>query len=345
MRSKAFFINGGVGRVLCSIPALEEYAKENKEDDFIIVCESGIDFYRGHPVLHKKAFDNWHKNLFDVYLKNRDIITPEPYKLWEYFNQQCNLSQAFDIIINNKGIRELPKPKLILNKTEAAQGYNIVREIEKATGLKKTLVIQPFGRGVQQIGDFIVDPSSRSFNLADITDIIDELREDYNVITMSDFPIKFASSKKHLPPVANPHIPDLRIWASVIGAADHFLGCDSVGQHIAFALDKSATVVCGSTFPENISYPNESMFDIIDVGKEKRSYCPIRMSLDDETDRKNDDIMDLNQVQINNIIKTVKKRLGAPVKEKQKPSGCCSIHNSDSSAYTFSPNIPKPKLL
>ena len=63
-RTKAFFINGGAGRVLCSIPALEKYAEEVSKD-FIIVCEGGTDFYRGHPILHSRAYDHWHKNLFE----------------------------------------------------------------------------------------------------------------------------------------------------------------------------------------------------------------------------------------------------------------------------------------
>jgi len=43
-RSTAFFINGGAGRVVTSIPAFELYEKENPDDDFIIVCEGGIYF-------------------------------------------------------------------------------------------------------------------------------------------------------------------------------------------------------------------------------------------------------------------------------------------------------------
>jgi hypothetical protein len=31
VRSKAFFINGGAGRVLCSIPALEKYAETHPD--------------------------------------------------------------------------------------------------------------------------------------------------------------------------------------------------------------------------------------------------------------------------------------------------------------------------
>ena len=42
MRSKAFFVNGGAGRVICSIPAFEKYAETH--DDFVIICEGGTDF-------------------------------------------------------------------------------------------------------------------------------------------------------------------------------------------------------------------------------------------------------------------------------------------------------------
>ena len=114
MRAKAFFINGGAGRVICSIPAFVKYAETH--DDFIIVCEGGMNFYKAHPVLHKYAFDNWHKNLFEDYLKSRDCVTPEPYRQWHYYNQKCNIAQAFDMEIN--GIaepRELPSPSIKLS--------------------------------------------------------------------------------------------------------------------------------------------------------------------------------------------------------------------------------------
>ena len=104
-RNTAFFINGGAGRVITSIPALELYHKENPDDDFIIVCEGGMDFYKGHPVLHKKAYDVFHKNLFEDKLIDRELKTPEPYRVWEYYNQKASLGQCYDIEINNKGER------------------------------------------------------------------------------------------------------------------------------------------------------------------------------------------------------------------------------------------------
>ena len=47
VRQSAFFMNGGAGRHISSIPALELYAKENPDDDFIVVCEGGTDAYKG----------------------------------------------------------------------------------------------------------------------------------------------------------------------------------------------------------------------------------------------------------------------------------------------------------
>ena len=64
----------------------------------------------------------------------------------------------------------------------------------------------------------------------------------------------------------NNGINDLADNTGVINAADYFLGCDSVGQHFAHAMNKPATIVTGATYPENISYPENKKFTIIDNG-------------------------------------------------------------------------------
>ena len=38
-RPKAFFLNGGMGRIICAIPALEKYYEESDDKDFIIVVD------------------------------------------------------------------------------------------------------------------------------------------------------------------------------------------------------------------------------------------------------------------------------------------------------------------
>jgi hypothetical protein len=301
-------MNGGAGRVVASIPAFEKLYKEDK--DFIIVCEGGMDFYKGHPQLHELAYDNWHKNLFKDYIKDRDIVSPEPYRVWEYYNQKCSLAQAFDIAINNKGVRDLPDPTIHMNKHELVQGYKVVEEIKAVTGKDKVVVFQPFGRTAENMGDFVIDGTSRSFHLNDVIRICKDLRDDYAVIVMSEFPVIIEENTKI--PVAVPQIPDVRVWSSVIQIADHFIGCDSLGQHMAKALGTTCTSVIGSTYPINISSPESPDFYIIDLGEGKRKFSPIRLTMEEEIERYNDEVMELNDESFKEIITSVRKRLGKP---------------------------------
>ena len=33
------------------------YMQKNQDKDFVIVCEGGTDMFKGHPTLHKRAYD------------------------------------------------------------------------------------------------------------------------------------------------------------------------------------------------------------------------------------------------------------------------------------------------
>jgi hypothetical protein len=308
-RPKAFFINGGAGRVVCSIPALEKYAEETSKD-FIIVCEGPTDFYKGHPILHERAYDHWHKNLFEDKLINMDLVTPEPYRIWEYFNQKCSIAQAYDIAINNKGIRDLPKPTMRLSNEEMYTGFGVLKEVKEKTKKDKVVIFQPFGRGVVSQNGLILDSSARSFEGAHVINIVKQLQKKYAVVLMSEIGIDFS---KHgcKDPVAHPQGINLRQWAGVIANADYFLGCDSVGQHLAYSLDKPATIVVGSTFSINVSYPNYSKFDVLDMGGTIRRYSPIRITMDEVADRGNDGIMQMNdkieEAIVQSVVNGIKK--------------------------------------
>lgn len=308
-RSKAFFLNGGAGRVLCSIPAFEKHLEEYPEDDFIIVCEGGTDFFKGHPKLYSRVYDNWHKDLFRTHIQQRDIVTTEPYRVWEYYNQKCNLSQAFDININNKGVRELPPPTLKLSRSESINGKFCVEEVKQVTGKDKVVVFQPFGRGSNPVGNFIVDEGGRSFEYSNMISIVRKLQKKYAVIYMGEHEINFQAECPE--PVASPRGAPLRDWAGIIAEADVFLGCDSVGQHLAYAADKPAVVVVGATCKENISYPDAPKFEVLDMGEGARIYDPIRVTFDEVTHRQNDGIMAMNgkieDVIVDNVTKMMNK--------------------------------------
>lgn len=316
MREKAFFINGGAGRQLCALPALEKYQEENPEDNFIIVCEGGTDMFKGHPTLYKRAYDHWHKNLFEDKLINMDLITPEPYRVWEYYNQKCSISQAFDLEINRQGVRELKKPTLRLSVEEMLSGKQVVKEVKEKTKKDKVIVFQPFGRGTMVNDNVVHDPSGRSFESTHVINIVKKLQKDYAVILMSEFGIDFQSHGcKEV--VGIPQNVSLRQWAGIINEADYFLGCDSVGQHIAYALDCPATVVVGSTFAINVSYPNYEKFDVLDMGGDVRRYSPIRITIDEVADRTNEGIMQMNSDIEDHIVASVKKMQEKFPKEKE----------------------------
>ena len=105
---------------------------------------------------------------------------------------------------------------------------------------------------------------------------------------------------------------DIRTWAGIIEQADHFLGCDSVGQHIAKSVGTTVTAVIGSTYPINISYPNDPSFDIIDLGEGKRTFSPIRLTTEDYQDMMNDECMEMTEDDIKKVITSCRKRLGKP---------------------------------
>jgi hypothetical protein len=302
MRSKAFFVNGGFGRMMCSIPALELYAKESGDTEFIIVCEGGTDAFKGNPLLDSRAYDIWHKNLFKEKLKEREIVSTEPYRIWEYYNQHCSLSQAFDIQINNKGIRDLEIPTLYLSKEEILAGRQVVSQVKEKLKKEKTIIIQPFGRGMQYIDRSFVDNTGRSIEFKDFKSLIRKLQEvGYGIIIMSEMKFDF-SEEKFKDEIAMPENISLRQWAAIIKYADHFLGCDSSGQHLSYSVNTPSTVVVGSTFPINVSYPTCEFFNVVDLGMKDREYDPIRITSDEPTSRHNENIMSMTPEIQNYII-------------------------------------------
>lgn len=292
-RPTAFFLNGGMGRIISAIPALEKYHEESGDKDFIIVIEGICDILKGHPTLDTKTYDMFHKNLFHTKLINMNIVSPEPYRVNEYFNQKCSIAQAFDILINKKGVRDLPPPTINLSKEELIAGRKAISDVKEKLKKEKVVIVQPFGRAIEQIDGTFVDKSNRSIEFFNLKNIIRKLQEkDFAVILMSEFGIDFKDANLK-DEVAIPEKVELRQWAGMIKYADQFLGCDSVGQHLAYSVGTPASVVFGPTYPINTSYPQVENFNIIDLGQMEREYDPIRISFDERISRKHEKIMSM----------------------------------------------------
>lgn len=306
---KVFFINGGSGRVVSALPALELYAKEH--DDFFIICESGLDMFFGNPLFQDKVFDVNHKDLFETIIKNGEIITTEPYRDYDYYNQRCSISQAFDKQIScSNDIRELPLPRIYLNKDEELHAIATINIAKKEQGKDKTIVIQPYGRGAGYSEDtgIVADMGSRSLEQRDYLKLVERLRQNYNILCMSEFPTPgdtFAIQPKNL---------DLRKWAAVIEIADYFIGCDSVGQHFAYAFNTPGTVILGSTYAINVTYPD--YFNIWEKPDFEKRYAPIRISDFNVhlADRINDRSLSLTDDEFENLYFNIEQHIKQQIK-------------------------------
>jgi hypothetical protein len=310
-RRKVFAIDGGAGRAIAAIPALEKYAKNHKDEDWSIVIFGWDILFFGNPLLQDRVYSADVKGIFNSLLKDSDIISPEPYRLWEYYNQKCSLVEGFDKIINETNDHsDLGIPKLYLNKAEEKMAANIIADVKSKQNKDITIVIQPFGRSARIDNGDIIDDSSRSIEPHVYYKLVKKLSQKYNIIFMGE--PDYANIVQLEDSISAKLQLDLRGWSAVIESADYFIGCDSVGQHMARAFDKPGTVLLGSTHAVNITYPD--FFNIIENENVEKVYSPIRICGFDchLADRLNDKCMEFDDDQIEEIYKSIVK----DIKEK-----------------------------
>jgi hypothetical protein len=211
---------------------------------------------------------------------------------------------------------------MVFSKAEEQTGANFINFMKGTYGKKKTIIIQPFGRGARIDGQpmdscgqpmpqeipntlnqpippkIIVDDSTRSLTKKSYLKITKELSKKYNLVFFGEKQFMLDEDVAHKVEF------DLRMWASVIKYSNYFIGCDSVGQHMARAVNTPGTVFIGSTYPINTSYPD--YFKIIDKEGIKK-YSPIRLcGLDGHlADRLNENSMRFSDEELDEIIKNI----------------------------------------
>ena len=302
-----FVIDGGAGRVLTAVPALLKFAKNNPQDDFRVCIHGWDTLLWGIPELQDRTFNIDNKAVFEnVFLPATNVISPEPYRLPAYYKQEKNLIESFDSIINNTDEHsDLPNLTMPLNKAEEINATLAISEMLKNEDRRNKLniIVQPWGSTAKKLGSYVVDDSSRSLEPWTYIKLVKKLSEKYNLIYFGD---------NNLLPEEDTHTVkfegDLRFWSAMISSCDYFLGVDSVGQHMARAFDKPGTVIMGSTFEKNVSYPDH--FHIFRNGVQP-TYSPIRIGgIDSEfADRMNDSVMDFTDFQLNMLCDKVTQRL------------------------------------
>jgi hypothetical protein len=303
-----FMIDGGAGRAIAAIPALIKYSK--KDPDFRVLVSGWDTLFWGIPELHDKVFNPDQKGAMDQFFMDADrVISPEPYRVPGYYKQEKSLAEAFDYLINETDDHsDLGVPVLKTNKSEELQAANFMQSVRQQQQKQKTVVIQPFGRSVEKPQEgVLLDQSSRSINPDTYLKLVKKLATKYNLILFAEKNFWMPEDTYTMKPEA-----DLRMWTAFIDAADYFIGCDSVGQHMARAMNKPGTVIVGSTFAVNTTYPN--FFNIVERDVQKK-YSPIRISgLESHlADRVNEVTVEFTDEEINtmyaDIVKDIEKKV------------------------------------
>lgn len=308
---KVIVIDGGAGRAIAAIPALEKYVRNHPNDDVRIVVFGWDNLFWGNILLQDISYSADTKGIFDSFIKDADVvISPEPYRVPDYFKQKISLAQAFDREINETNDHsDLGSPSLYLSKAEEKNAASTIADCKAQQKKQLTIVIQPYGRSARVDRGDIIDDSSRGLDSSSYLRLVKKLSTKYNLLL-------FAEKNFHLPEdtFTMKIEADLRMWSAIIEACDYFIGCDSVGQHMARAFNKPGSVILGSTYAINVTYPD--WFNIIEKDGLPKKYSPIRLcGLDSHlADRFNDKLMDFSDKEIDQIFMAIVKDIEKKVK-------------------------------
>jgi ADP-heptose:LPS heptosyltransferase len=293
-----FSINGGAGRVIAAVPALEKYHKLNPDDDFRVIVHGWQDLFWSHPILQQRTVGIHQKNIFADYIKNNNFVSPEPYYIHDYYNQKISLAEAFDREINKTtNHKDLTKPNLYISSYESLSIKRIINEFKQIHNKNKVVVFQPYGSGMALTNGQPFDNSNRSLNVDDYLKI-GQFLNDKDCLVFYFGGMEFKHPGDSFSPDLAKFNPDLRMHMALISECDYFIGCDSVGQHMARVFNKPGSIFMGSTFEKNVSYPD--YFRIFRRYNSKPVYSPIRIGgVDtDFSERLNDGIMNFSNEEI-----------------------------------------------
>lgn len=250
-------IDGGLGRVISSIPALLKYEKNHKNEEWYIMINFWNFVTWGFPELQNRTFDPEMRGSSEIFLKADRVISAEPYRVPKYYKNEISLREAFDVVINDTDDHsDLPPMQFVLSQQEKRKAFEIISEAKMRFGKQKTIVIQPYGSTAQLHDQGIYDDSLRSIPKNMLDYLVDNLSKDYNLIFMGAK--EFHDNKTFKP---SPD-PSMREWASIIAEADYFVGCDSCGQHMKACFDDKASVILAGTHKNSVSYKDK--FHIIE---------------------------------------------------------------------------------
>ena len=294
-KNTTLIIDGGLGRVITAIPALEKFVQNNPDSTILISGWYGI--VLGNKILTNNVFDMHSKGIFER-IKNTKIIKPEPYYNSNYLNGAISLIDAWHEEINDSK-EKLPRPSIYLSDKETSS-MSFIRN----NYYSKIIAFQPFGSSAVITENGVTDTTYRSLTVDAAQYLIKLLRkEGYGIWLMTDRPIPFFDRNNFINAGSN----DIRETAGLLYHCDYFLGIDSSGQHVARAFDIPGTVIMGGTNTINVTYPD--FFNVLN--DQDKTYMPYRLADFDWylSELENHDIMKFNSKQLSDMGKSILKHI------------------------------------
>jgi ADP-heptose:LPS heptosyltransferase len=301
-------VDGGIGRVICAVPAIEKLSKTKK----VTVITSHPEVFWNNPFVYK-VYNLSREYLWDDVIKNSEFLFPEPYFNHLYYTQKHHLIQSFDMLLNG-GEGKFFTPRIYLSHDEIKWANDFIQGRRKDSG-KKIAMLQCFGSLAKIVDTRTVDVSNRSLPTNIITAIISN--SDCTYINASHIPVD-------LPNVWNQEFTLRQIFA-LTAACDFIVSVDSMLMHIGAAFDKVGLAFFGGTYPANLGYPNYRM--VVRDGYPK-SYIPNRFSgFIDE----NQGALDFDTNEIQEIVKIINKydfpSFDEVFPKVEKPKSCTVVKN------------------
>ena len=297
-----FLLDGGAGRVISAIPALEKYYQNNPDDDFKVVVGGWSILFDKHPTLGARTYDLDHPDSFDQHILDNRCVHPEPYQLYEYYHDRCSLAAAFDKIINGESDTAY-KPNLYVDYKKDKEILYFLNELKLKTSKNKVIVFQPFGSTSfpNEENRMIQDHSGRGISDTIFNKLVGKIEENAIVVFFGIPPLyELTDRRAYNIFYLN---PDVSHYAALIANCDYFIGCDSIGQHMARAFNKQGTVLMGGTFESNVSYTDYDGFRFFRKPNTSPVYNPMRFSPNhnQRADQFNRDLMNFNDEEIQQI--------------------------------------------
>jgi len=230
-------VDGGIGRIICSVPAIEALAQTRR----VIVLTSHPEVFSYNPHVYKVYSLN-REYLWDDVIRHGEFLYPEPYYNHLYYNQKLHLMQMFNLLLIGAS-GEITMPNLYFTQEEHNWAGEFISQRRQEHG-KDVVMLQCFGSAARVDNDTVIDPTYRSLPSNVVEAICNNTN--YTYINASHIPLNF-------PNVWNQQLT-LRQLLVLTVYCDFIIGVDSFLLHVGNACGKNGIAFFGATYPENLSY-------------------------------------------------------------------------------------------